>query len=128
MWSNVTESSGHVLSQIAEAFTWSDAMDDSWINFARNEMRFILPILLVRAEQLETTDLLVETVASIGVRLKAAILDHFQYIVAHLVFHCSPEQKDRIYEYISGEFFFGRDLISSMSIPFSYRIQFYKGG
>ncbi|XP_076061506.1 serine/threonine-protein kinase atr-like isoform X2 [Oratosquilla oratoria] len=94
------------LSHIAAVFDWdtrtmrfSGSGDVG--TFVSSQLPYLLPYSVVRAAREKLPSLLQELAACMGLRLRDMLIDHFQHILAHLVFHNTEEEKQSVLQFIS---------------------------
>nr|XP_045585132.1 serine/threonine-protein kinase atr-like isoform X1 [Procambarus clarkii] len=100
---------GAVLSHVAEVFKWPSNITSKKRSqstsklgsFISSQIHHLLPALAVRAAQESRPGLLQELAACLGVRLRDILIDHFQHILAHLVFHHLEEQQAAVLNFIA---------------------------
>ncbi|KAK8381931.1 hypothetical protein O3P69_015148 [Scylla paramamosain] len=98
-----------LLNHIADVFKWPEisvAGKRSPLNtrlgaFISSQLHYLLPALVVRAAKESKPCLLQELASCLGYRLRDILIDHFQHILAHLVFHHSEEEQEAVLDFIA---------------------------
>ncbi|XP_050687762.1 serine/threonine-protein kinase ATR-like isoform X2 [Eriocheir sinensis] len=98
-----------LLSHVAEVFKWPElsvVSKRSPLNarlgaFVSSQLQYLLPALVVRAAKEAKPGLLQDLAGCLGYRLRDILIDHFQHILAHLVFHHSEEQQEAVLNFIA---------------------------
>ncbi|XP_037801335.1 serine/threonine-protein kinase ATR-like [Penaeus monodon] len=100
---------GAMLSHVAEVFEWNISSTGSSRNqgkssvgqFIISQIRHLLPALAVRATQEAKPGLLQELAGCLSLRLRDILIDHFQHILAYLVFHYPQEEQEAVLDFIA---------------------------
>ncbi|XP_047501891.1 serine/threonine-protein kinase ATR-like [Penaeus chinensis] len=100
---------GAMLSHVAEVFEWNVSSTGSTKNqgkssvgqFIISQIRHLLPALAVRATQEAKPGLLQELAGCLSLRLRDILIDHFQHILAFLVFHYPQEEQEAVLDFIA---------------------------
>ncbi|KAG7176083.1 serine/threonine-protein kinase atr-like [Homarus americanus] len=100
---------GITLSHVAEVFRWPSStsnskrsqMNSKLGSFISSQIHHLLPVLAVRASQESRPGFLQELAACLGLRLRDILIDHFQHILAHLVFQHSEKEQEAVLNFIA---------------------------
>ncbi|KAK3852062.1 hypothetical protein Pcinc_041331, partial [Petrolisthes cinctipes] len=98
-----------LLNHVAEVFQWPNSTNNNNRNgvnnklrlFARSQLQHLLPVLANRASIEAKPVLLQELAASCGHGLRDILIDHFQHILAHLVFHHTKKEQEAVLKFIA---------------------------
>ncbi|CAL4124185.1 unnamed protein product, partial [Meganyctiphanes norvegica] len=92
---------------ITRVFNWSSLVStkkgktvSELSAFVNSQIRFLLPVMLIRSTASGEPGILVELAACANLRLRDLIIDNFQYILSHLVFNENEEELESVLKFI----------------------------